>query len=462
MKVAPFVRELISEIRSRAGRGGGVSVLVSGAASIIARVAQAAATFLVISWALPYLGPERFGAWMTLAATFGLLGISDLGITNGIINLVALYRATSRITRAKMTINAATVAMTVLSLGLGITLCICAPMIKWEVLFATVARECSGSNAETMAPIARLLGVAFAFSLMTTLCTKIRLGCNEAYRNAPWDIAAALATVALTFAAILVDAGFIWVVAASVVPPLVAHAIGGFSLFAREHPELAPCPPHFNRGALARAFKLGGLYFALQVGGLLSHQIDSLVLAKLMGASAVSEYTVAMRLFMLVPNWVGLLLIPLWPAYASAKARGDWRWVRTAWLASTAFCLACNVIAAACLWIWHGPILRLWIGDSIRPDHMLVVGFTIWAMLNGLHGPAAMLLNGLSIIRFQIVCGLLSAVVNVAISILLTLKVGVSGVVWGSVIAHTSILLLPSLALIARLFRRGDGRGVGP
>lgn len=420
---------------------------------MVSRIAQAVATLLVISWALPYLGAERFGAWMTLAAAFGLLSVGDLGITNGVINLVARYRATSRASRASLTINAATVTMTLLAACFGIALFAAAPFIRWEALFAGAVPEASGVRVDGMVPVARLLGLAFAISLLTGLFTKIRLGCNEAYRNAPWDIIAAIAAVGLTFVAVRAGAGFLWVIAASVLPPIAAHAVGGAVLFTREHPELAPWPPHLSARALGRTLRFGGLYFALQVGGLLSHQIDSLVLAKLIGATAVSEYTVAMRLFMLVPNWVGMLLIPLWPAYAAAKARGDWGWIRKAWLVSLGFCMACNLAAVTVLWFWHGPILHLWIGDAVRPSGALITGFTVWAILNGFHGPVAILLNGLSIIRFQVICGLLSAALNVVISILLTLRLGVSGVVWGSVIAHTLVVLVPALFLIFRLRR---------
>ena len=444
---------LFDEIRSRAGRGGGVSVLVSGAASMVARLAQTAATLLVFSWALPYLGVERFGTWMTLAAAFGLLGTSDLGITNGVINLVAQYRATSRISRAKVTINAAVVTMTALAVCLGIALLIWAPNIRWEALFAEGARDAVGADSDAMAPVARLLGIAFAFSLLTTLFTKIRLGCNEAYRNAPWDIAAAVVTIALTFVAIRAGMGYLWVVAASVVPPIVAHTIGGFFLFGREHRELAPCPPHMSPRALSRALKLGALFFALQVGVLISYQIDSLVLAKLIGPGAVSEYSVVMRMFMLVPNWLGLVLVPLWPAYASAKARGDWRWIRIAWLASTGVCAIATLLASAALLLWHGPILRLWIGDAVRPDRLLILAFATWATINGVHGPVAMVLNGLSIIRFQVFLGLGSAVVNLVLSILLTRRLGVSGVVWGS-IAQSVIILVPSYIVIIRVLHR--------
>lgn len=451
------IRELLDEIRRRAGRGGGASVLASGAASVISRIVQGAATFLVVSWALPYLGAERFGAWMTLAAAFGLLGVGDLGISNGVINLVANYRATARMSRARLTVNAATVTMALLAACIAIGALVAAPIIPWGALFAGANTSLRNMSPDEMASMALLLGLAFAVSLLTGLFTKIRLGCNEAYRNAPWDILAALVSMGLTFAAVRTGMGFLWVIAASALPPIVVHAVGGMFLFGREHRELAPCPPHLSADALGRALRFGGLYFALQLGGLLSHQIDSLVLARLIGPGAVSEYNVAMRLFMLVPNLVGMLLVPLWPAYAAARARGDWGWIRKAWWISLAFCMACNLAAAVSLWFLNAPILHLWIRDAVRPSSALIAGFAIWAILNGFHGPVAILLNGLSIIRFQVICGLLSACVNVVISILLTLRIGVSGVVWGSVAAHTLVVLMPSLWLIFRVFRNRPG-----
>jgi hypothetical protein len=60
-----------------------------------------------------------------------------------------------------------------------------------------------------------------------------------------------------------------------------------------------------------------------------------------------------------------------------------------------------------------------------------------------------MLLNGLSIVRFQFFCWTSMALLNLALSIVLTRKFGVSGVVFGTVIANLLCFVIPS-ALYAR------------
>jgi len=63
-----------------------------------------------------------------------------------------------------------------------------------------------------------------------------------------------------------------------------------------------------------------------------------------------------------------------------------------------------------------------------------------------------MLFNGMNIIRFQVICALLMAGGNLALSIVLTHLIGVSGVIWGSVITQAGFVLLPGAFYIMRLF----------
>ena len=48
--------------------------------------------FVTIPLVLPYLGPERFGIWMSIASLAAIFSFMDLGIGNGLINLVARAR----------------------------------------------------------------------------------------------------------------------------------------------------------------------------------------------------------------------------------------------------------------------------------------------------------------------------------------------------------------------------------
>jgi O-antigen/teichoic acid export membrane protein len=85
---------------------------------------------------------------------------------------------------------------------------------------------------------------------------------------------------------------------------------------------------------------------------------------------------------------------------------------------------------------------------------ILMLGLGIWTIMNTLNGPFAMLLNGANIIAFQAACAVLMAIANVTISILLVQHIGVSGAVWGSVIAQLVFILIPDIWYVRRLLRR--------
>ena len=51
--------------------------------------------------ALGYLGPERFGIWLTISSVIALLALTDLGIGNGLLNAVTQAMARGDIPRAQ-------------------------------------------------------------------------------------------------------------------------------------------------------------------------------------------------------------------------------------------------------------------------------------------------------------------------------------------------------------------------
>jgi O-antigen/teichoic acid export membrane protein len=74
--------------------------------------------------------------------------------------------------------------------------------------------------------------------------------------------------------------------------------------------------------------------------------------------------------------------------------------------------------------------------------------------MNTLNGPFAMLLNGANVVGFQAGCSILMAIANITISVYLVQRIGVSGAVYGSVIAQIIFVLVPDLWYVRRLLRR--------
>jgi O-antigen/teichoic acid export membrane protein len=99
-------------------------------------------------------------------------------------------------------------------------------------------------------------------------------------------------------------------------------------------------------------------------------------------------------------------------------------------------------------------IIRIWVGRSITPTALLLVGLTIGAIVNSLIGPVSAFMNGARILGFQVATWSIMAVTNLGISILLTKKIGLSGVIYGSIISQILFILIPSFWYISRFITR--------
>ena len=91
---------------------------------------------------------------------------------------------------------------------------------------------------------------------------------------------------------------------------------------------------------------------------------------------------------------------------------------------------------------------------------LLLVGLGIWTVIASFSSCLSMFLNGANLVGIQALLGLFMAAANLVLSVVLTRAIGVSGVVWGSVISQIAFVLLPlglvSSRLLALLRSRTD------
>src|SRR5690349_5907384 len=63
---------------------------LSGITSVIAQATAMAANLITVPLTVKYLGPERYGVWLTLCSAVAWLAVMDLGFGgNGLINVLA-------------------------------------------------------------------------------------------------------------------------------------------------------------------------------------------------------------------------------------------------------------------------------------------------------------------------------------------------------------------------------------
>jgi hypothetical protein len=77
-----------------------------------------------------------------------------------------------------------------------------------------------------------------------------------------------------------------------------------------------------------------------------------------------------------------------------------------------------------------------------------------------------MFCNGVGFIRVQAICSAFMAVSNVLLSIYLTRRIGISGVVFGSILSQVIFVMIPYFAYVPRILaqlhvRRPSGSPMG-
>jgi len=151
---------------------------------------------------------------------------------------------------------------------------------------------------------------------------------------------------------------------------------------------------------------------------------------------------------------VGMGITPLWPAYGEAVARGDSAWVRKTFFGSLWLTLAITVPSCTALALAGPWILRFFFGKSLSVPMSVLIVLAVWGIVNAVSTATSILLNGAGVLRPQTVLVVVTSLSNLALSILLTRRLGVVGVCLGSIITQLFITLPVYSVLIPRLFSR--------
>jgi O-antigen/teichoic acid export membrane protein len=310
--------------------------------------------------------------------------------------------------------------------------------------------------------------VVTLIGLPVGIAPRIRSGYQEGWANGIWDSVASVVSLVALVIAIAVGASLTWLVLALGGGVLVSSLLNGASIV-HSRPWLRPRVRDVTRGAAGRMLRLGVLFFIVQVAGVAAVQTDNIVIARLLGAESVAQYAIPMRLFLFVPLVSNLVVTPLWPAYREALMRRDSTWVTRTVRRSLLGAGAWGLLVSTLLVLLGGPIVRTWAGGDISPDGVLLLALGAFSVLLCVGQALAVFLNAANVVGFQAICLSVMVAVNLALSIVLTNLIGISGPAWGSAISLGLVVVVPyavyvrsSMARLSRSSEVASDRGWPP
>jgi O-antigen/teichoic acid export membrane protein len=427
----------------------------STALSMAARLAGLATGLITVPLVGGYLGSDRYGIWLQMSSFVAALGPLDLGIGLGLLTLVSDAYGRDDREAARRAISTAAAMLTMIAALAVVVFGVVYFMIPWARVF-NVTTPTAISEA---GPAAAVLFGAFALGLPLGIVAQVQLAHQAGYISSAWAMAGNLGSFIALVAIIVLHGSLPLLILALTGVGLLAAALNGWFLFRRQRRWLMPRLRDVDLRTARPLLKTGSLFLVLQMAGLAAYSLDNVVIAQIMGSGAVQEYAVPTKLFVLAPTLLSFVLVPLWPAYRESLARGDGAWVRRTLRRSIILAALINIPSSVFLVIAGPFLIQVWAPQlHLHPTTLLLVGLGTWTIMNTLNGPFAMLLNGANMVAFQAVCSTLMAIANVAISIYLVQRIGVSGAVYGSVISQLVFILIPEVWYVRRFLRRlADG-----
>ena len=420
-----------------------------------AKGAALAAMLISVPLTLRYLGPERFGLWMTVAAVIAMLGFADFGLGNGIMNAVSHASGRNDYRSIHQSVSNGIIMLSGIGALILVTFLAVYPHIPWPAVFNVE----TGVAALESGPVVLILLICFIATLPLGATHKIQLGLQQGYWGNLWEAVGSIVGLVGIVIATLLEAGLPWIALSMAGAPVVFRAINTLVFFGRQETALRPQVALFDFSAIRRLVRTGFLFFVLQLAVIVGFQSDNIIIARIMGAEAVAGYDVALKLSTLPAMLIGLVVVAQWPAYGEALTRGDSGWIRRTFTRTLRLSLLFAIPFALILLIWGDTLIRIWAGPEVVPSTELLVGITVWSVLLVLGNVTAALLNGLHIVKFQAINALLMATANILISIYLVGKIGVAGAILGTISAYTIFTLLPCWYYIRRhisIFQSAD------
>ena len=386
---------------------------------------------------------------MTLSSFIAMMVFADFGIGNGLMNAVAEAHGRGDKEALRGHIENALVILGLISITILVIFFSVYHLVDWARFFNVK----TSTAIHEAGPALLVLLVCFALDISAGIVQRVQLGLQEGFANSIWQAGGSVLGLLTTLLAINLKLGLPWLVAAMAGSPLVVMFLNGFTFLYVRHKELFPNITRATRTGMKRILHGGLLFFVLQLGGSIAYASDNIIIAKMLGATAVAQYSVVSKLFEGILMIQGLAITPLWPAYAEAKACGDKQWIQKTLLRSMWLTLVVIIPVSILLVAFNKPIFSRWVGSQHVFPFALVASYGGWMVLKGLGATYSMFLNGLNVIRFQVVVVTIFVATSITLKVFLVNQLGLYGMPLALMVAYFATVSVPYVMVTNKILK---------
>jgi len=416
----------------------------------MARVLAICVSVISVPLTIGYLGKERYGAWVTIVSVVTFLSITDFGLAGSLTNAIGKAQAGEDHARGQRLVSSALLMLSLIASVILIAAVVLAPRIA-ALLFPNL--QSPVARAEIVPAVMIALSI-FALNLPLFVSSRVLAAHQESALANVWNIAASLGNLAALLLVIWFRGGLPWLVFGCFGFGLASNIACAVWLFGIHKPWLRPSLASVDLAFVKILFSDGWKFFVIGIGWMVNWQTDNMVIAHFLGAAQVTPYAVTFSLFAIATGLQTLAYPNLWPAYTEAYAQRDYEWIRKTLRSNFQFSFFTTTAIVVFLTIFGGEIIRLWAGAAAVPPFSVIVWMALWRLMLSTLLVGSCLLNATGHLKGMTIYGTATAVLNLALSILLAKIYGITGVIAATVIAFAVANYLPTFLEVRSVLRK--------
>lgn len=410
-----------------------------------ARVVTVLCSFVAMPMCLGYLGLPSFGLWATITSVVAVMAFADLGIGNGVLNMLSTaFGRNDAVSICRIIVTAfvllSSLGGVIFVLFLGFH-----SFVSWDVILGAGGVV----PGATVATAVLILAVTVALNLPTTLFQRMQFALQFGRLNGLAQAGGGILALIFIYLVTKTSWGLPGMVGATLAAPLIATWLSAVWMFVRL-PAIRPVAADFSTKDVVPILRSGGQFLVLGVVFSLCQTSDSLIIANVLGAGAVASFAVHQKYVSPIAFVAGMALTPLWAAYGEALARGDIVWIKRAFKKSVVSLVLVATVLSVVLILLLEPLMAIWMKGRVAPDKVMAVSLLVWLTVELLGKAISVFLHGMGMVGQQVWTALVFLPVCLGAKIAFGKQFGAPGVVLGTALAYTLVHTWPYWRLVRR------------
>jgi O-antigen/teichoic acid export membrane protein len=398
-----------------------------------------ATSFIMVPVTLKYLGTTDFGIWLTLSSVIAWFGFFDIGLGNGLRNKFTEAKAQGDIILARTYVSTTYAGLSIIMISLLTLFLAINSFIDWNSLLKAPAGNDYNLNTLTV-----FIFTLFVFRMILKLISVIILADQRTALSNIFDPLSNIISLGGIYLLTVFTAGSLsnFVLIVTIAPVLVLLA-ATLWFFRKDYKPFRPSLKYIDFKHFKELAGLSIRFFLIQISVLVIFSTDNLIITRITGPDDVTLYNIAYKYFNIITMGFAIIMAPMWSAFTEAYILDDTQWIRNInrKLIKLWFLILLSVIVMLFSANWFYSI---WIGDKIKIPMLLNIFMGTFILISTWNNIFVYYINGTGKIKLQAYSSVLSALLNIPISIFLArnLGLGAAGVILG-----TCISLFPGIFL---------------